>query len=149
MIYKMKSKTLFVVIAALLLGCAKNQKATNKTANQACGATVVVSQSAYNGVNTVNYSITNAVINGNCLEITFGSSGCSGGTWVTKLVDSGAILDSNPMQRMLKLDLTNNELCTAVFTKTVSFDISPLKVDGSNTVRLVLSGFNSTLLYQY
>jgi hypothetical protein len=142
---KMRHKVLFAILAILTLACSKNKK----TVNQPCGETVVINQTTYNNTSTDRYIITNAVITGDCLEITFGSSGCNANNWVADLVDSGAILDSNPVQRMIKLSLTNNELCAAAFVKSLQFDITGLRVSGSSSVRLMLTGFGTSLIYQY
>ena len=141
----MKINAIIVILVTLILACSKKQTRDN----QPCGETVLIDQTAYANTNTANYNITNAVVNGDCLEISFGSSGCNGDTWIASLVDSEGVLDSNPVQRMIKLRLTNPELCTAVFTKAVSFDITGLQVSGSSTVWLTLSGYNNTLLYHY
>jgi hypothetical protein len=143
----MSTRTLVLVIAAMwMTACSKNQATQSQLP---CGPAVVVDQTLYGNTNTGNHNINNAVINGDCLEIGFASSGCSGNTWTVELIDSGVILDSNPRQRLLKLKLVNNELCTAVISKAKSFDISALKVSGTNKIRLVLAGFNGSLIYQY
>jgi hypothetical protein len=142
---KMRLKAIIVILVTLMLACSKKQTKDNGP----CGETPVIDQTAYMNTSTANYTITNAVVNGDCLEVTFGASGCSGSSWTVELVDSEAILDSNPVQRLIKLSLINNELCTAIFTKTVSFDITGLQVSGSRSVRLTLSGYNGGLLYHY
>jgi hypothetical protein len=66
-----------------------------------------------------------------------------------ELYDSGTVDDYSPLQRYLRMKLTNTELCTAVPIKTVSFDIRPLRVLGKNSVELNLDGWTGSLVYQY
>ena len=83
-----------------------------------------------------------------CLTIEFSSSGCDGSTWKVNLIDAEAIAESYPPQRTLRLSLHNEELCDAVFKKEVLFDISPLKVGGSQVI-LHLQGWDEQLVYKY
>lgn len=114
-----------------------------------CQKTAVIDKHLYNNTSTNNYLISNAVINGDCLQLTYGSSGCSGNTWVADLIDASEVAETNPPQRHIKLKLTNTELCAAVFSKTATFDLTPLRVLGSNSVSLVLTGYSGALIYNY
>jgi len=66
---------------------------------------------------------------GDYLKIKFTSGGCSGNTWIEKLIDQGALLKTNPPQRTLKLSLDNKEKCKALIHKEVSFNIKCLQVE--------------------
>ena len=44
---------------------------------------------------------------------------------------SDQVTDLPSPQRSLKLSLTNKEMCTAAFWKTVSFDLTPLRIKGT------------------
>lgn len=83
-----------------------------------------------------------------CLNITYSSSGCDGSTWVVRLIDSEAIAESLPPQRFLKLSLLNQEECAAYITKSRTFDISNLQVEG-NQVLLNFISFEDSVLYEY
>ncbi len=82
-----------------------------------------------------------------CLNIRFGASGCDGDTWTVKLIDSGMIVESYLCQRTLRLSLDNNEACTAVPTKVISFNIKDLRINGNDKVILHVS-YNE-ILYEY
>ena len=97
---------------------------------------------------TQKQTINSLKITENCLKINFSSSGCSGDTWELKLIDSEDILESNPVQRNLRLSLKNEELCLAFITKELSFDISNLQVDG-NQVQLNITNSDDEILYEY
>ena len=54
-----------------------------------------------------------------------------------------------PMQRVAKIELINNQDCAAVFQKTVTFDLTPFKIIGQNSVQITLSGWSQAISYQY
>jgi hypothetical protein len=138
-----------LLLFLVVIGLSCSKKNNDKPATTPCGTAVIINTLKYSNTAINNYNISAAVIEGDCLKISFGSGGCSGNTWVMELVDADAVFDSNPPQRQIKLALTNHELCNAAFSKTVSFDISGLKVWGSNSVILKLAGFNGSLVYHY
>ena len=112
-----------------------------------CDKNVIISASEYeNAPDQV--SIIGMKIEGNCLKIKFGASGCDGNTWIVKLIDGG-ITDAAvyPKQRILKLSLENNEICDAVITKEISFNIEDLQIPGANKVLLDISG--NQIIYEY
>ena len=85
-----------------------------------------------------------------CLEITFHSSGCDGSRWVTKLIDAEAILESFPVQRVLRLSLENDEECDVVITKTLSFDLTPIQLEAYDRIILNIEGYEGErILYTY
>ncbi|MEQ9403285.1 MAG: hypothetical protein RIM99_06870 [Cyclobacteriaceae bacterium] len=90
-----------------------------------------------------------ADISGDCLNVEYSSSGCSGDSWEMSLFDSGEILESFPVQRNIKLVLENKEACQAVFTKTISFDLTPLQLENYGEVILNLHGTDDSLFYLY
>lgn len=114
-----------------------------------CDALVVINEAIYNDLDSDNFQFINAALEDDCLEITFGASGCDGNTWTYSLIDSGAVAESFPEQRFLKFQLKNEETCTAYFEKTVSFNIEALQVEGSNKIILNIAGADSSINYPY
>ena len=110
---------------------------------------VLIDNNTYETAESDNYTIGNVFFNGNCITIDVSASGCDGSTWVFTLIDSENISESIPPQRSLKLSLNNNEACLAVFTREESFDLIPLRVEGSNEVLLNIEGFEEPILYAY
>lgn len=108
--------------------------------------TVIIDNSFYKETTTNNYTITNIKLESNFLTIKISSSGCSGDSWQAVLVDANEILESNPIQRNIKLALENQESCLAVFENEFTFDISELK-DGYDTISLNLEGWNTQIFY--
>ena len=112
-----------------------------------CDAEVIISKQEYINAPSDYLTINSASIPEDCLTISFSSSGCDGSSWVVKLIDSGAVAESSPCQRSLRLSLKNSELCDAVISKKISFDISKLQISGDNSVILHLNG--ESILYEY
>lgn len=141
----MKKLLFLALIGMNFLSCSKNDKTLSPSV---CEKETLISAEQYLNSTSALFIINNISIDGNCLEISFGSSGCSGDTWEWEFIDSEAILESYPPQRNLKLSLKNEELCAAYITKEASFDISNLQVDG-DMVYLNISNSNQSILYEY
>jgi len=120
----------------------------NDDTTMQCDNTVIISADGYLNAPDDHLNINNIEINGDCLVIDFGSSGCHGSTWELKLIDEGIILESYPPQRNLRLSLKNEEVCDAYFTKEVSYNISSLQVGGEK-VLLNIKGYDEQVLYEY
>jgi hypothetical protein len=112
-----------------------------------CDQDVIVSATEYENAPNDSFSIDDMQIEDNCLKIKFCASGCNGSTWIVKLIDSGVIAESNPCQRILRLSLDNKELCDALITRELSFNIEDLQIHGDNRVQLNVSGH--WILYEY
>ena len=135
---------ILVALLTLLNACEEDKVNTTN-----CDAFIALDSDKYQNKETDFYTIISASINGNCLEVEYSSSGCSGESWTEEMVDSEEILESFPPQRRIRMLLDNKELCDAVFTKTVSFDLTPLRTEDYSMVILNLDGFDKSLLYEY
>lgn len=112
-----------------------------------CDQNVIISETEYRDAISDPFSITKIEIIENCLNITFSASGCDGSTWEIKLIDSRLVVESNPCQRSLKLILQNKEICTAVPSKEISFNIEDLQIEGNDKTTLNISG--EMITYEY
>ncbi len=121
----------------------------NSTQPQTCEKTTIIDEAYYNDLGILNTPINSTQIIGDCLIIDFSGSGCDGESWEYDLIDSGAVAESSPEQRFLKFEFINNEACLAFINKTVSFDISMLRVNGSNSIMLNIEGYESSIQYNY
>jgi hypothetical protein len=96
--------------------------------------------------------INNLEILENCLIINFSASGCDSETWMFELYDSEEILESNPLQRRLRLSLQKNNddinECDLYVIKEISFDISNLQVLDSQVVLNIVNS-EDQILYEY
>lgn len=141
----MKKNQLYLVLSFFcfqLLSCSKDDDLP------LADSAVLIDSEAYNSAISDNYTIRSVKINGDFLTIKFSASGCDGTNWIVKLIDSGSVAYSNPPQRLLVLSLENNEICQAVITKELNFNISNLRV-GSSSVWLNLKKYGEPILYQY
>jgi len=141
----MKKSLLYLILSLVcfqLLSCAKDDNLP------LADSTVLIDSKAYNSALSDNYVIQSIKIDRDFLTFKFSSSGCSGESWKVKLIDSGAVAESNPPQRYLILSLVNKEICKAVITKELTFDISALRVDGKR-VWLNFKNFEEGILYEY
>ncbi len=114
-----------------------------------CDQTTIVDKEVYDNLVSEHFAIVDAQIIDNCLAVEISASGCDGNSWKFNLVDSGAVAESSPEQRYLKFQLINDENCLAVFERTVSFDLTPLQINGSHEIILHLEGLESSLNYKY
>jgi hypothetical protein len=114
-----------------------------------CDYDTVINADIYKDLQSAQFEFVNAEIVDDCLTIEIGASGCDGDTWEFKLVDSGAVDESFPEQRFLKLQLVNDELCTAFFQRTISFDLTALRIQNNGEVILNIDGFDRPLNYIY
>jgi len=105
-----------------------------------CDQDVIISESEFESAPDDPFSIIDLNIVDNCLKIKFSASGCSGNTWIVKLIDSEWIYQSLPPLRALRLSIENKEMCDALITKEISFNIESLQLEGNNEIRLDISG---------
>ncbi|TPN88868.1 hypothetical protein [Aquimarina algicola] len=142
-------KIIFTVLVSffMLLSCSSDDDGSEGNNNISnCDDTILISKILFDTAPSDQLFINNLEIIGNCLTINFSSGGCDGNSWEVKLIDSEAILESNPPQRNLRLSLKNEELCLAFITKELSFDISSLRMIGS-PVQLNITNSDDTILY--
>ena len=134
-------------ICLFVLDCNSNDEPTIE--NKCNVLSEIISSEAFSAVSTTNYEITKVEINEDCIEITFGSSGCGTELWEEHLFSVDDFYTIFPLQRDLKMELINEELCEAYFIKTVSFNLTPLQIDGQNIVPLNIYGWNEQVSYEY
>jgi hypothetical protein len=146
-INNMKNVIKFVALFGILfISCTDQNKARNETCDS---NSEVIAESVFSQISTSNYGISNVILNGNCLEITIGSSGCNAEQWQMNLYSTDAFYTVYPLQRAVKVELINNQACLAVFQKTKSFDLTPFRIEGQNQTTLNIEGWNEQIIYYY
>lgn len=138
---------LSLLFILLIISCSKDDERGREYIGD-CDLQTVVSSNIFENSTSDEFKINSIKIENNCLLINFSASGCDGETWTVQLIDSEAILESNPPQRHLKFMIENNESCEAYITKDQSFDVSNLKVDG-NQVQLNITNAEQNTIYKY
>ncbi len=143
-----KVKNQYLILALLLaFSCTKKETDPIEPIISSCEQNTTISVELYQSESD-SVNIDSLMIDGNCLNIYYGASGCDGNSWEVQLYDSGNILESSPPQRNIRLVMNNPEICEAYFTKETSFDISNLQVEGSQLL-LNLSDTDLQVLYDY
>ena len=141
------STILFLLVMTLSSACHKWDDCDPASR---CDQPVIVDKALYETAPDDFLFFETVLLDGDCLEITFTSSGCDGSTWITELIDSEAILESFPVQRVLRLSLHNMEPCDAVIAKTVSFDLTPIQLEEYDRILLNIEGYQGErILYRY
>lgn len=135
------NKTIIILLLAFL-GCSE----TTKIDVDICNECVVIDNDLYNNTDTNNYSINDVVVTNNLLTIKISAGGCSVDNWSATLIDADQILESNPVQRNIKILFTAKEDCLAFFEKEFTFNIRGLKENYPEII-LNLEGWNTQINY--
>lgn len=144
----MKNIFAFVLLGIMFISCSDDDNSIEYVSD--CDLiSQVIDEESFQEIETNNYLITNVELNQDCLEITFGSSGCDGSTWEENLFSKDVLFDALPLQRAVRFELSSQELCAAYFEKTVSFDLVPFQIEGQNEVPLNIEGWEEAIIYQY
>lgn len=147
-IYRMKITLAFLSAFFFLNSTCSDDGGDEIGRTTQCDLYVEVNEFKYNSEETSGGTIDNVNINGDCLTVNYGASGCDGNTWQAMLIDAGVIMESFPPQRNVRFVLKNEEACLAYFQKATSFDITELQVEGMNEVVLHIKDYSS-VNYQY
>ncbi len=142
---------IFLALACLFISCDSDDDNNNDTnlVTYDCDQEVVISNEQFQNATTSDVGFVDYSFVDGCLELSYSSSGCDGSTWTVELIDSGNVMESAPPQRNIRMVLDNQEACLAVIGKETSFDISSLRVEGSDEVILHLENFDEDILYEY
>lgn len=142
----LKLKNLYLLSSAVLACIACSENGTVVT----CDYTAVINKDKFDQNTPTAFSgISNVTLQDDCLRLTLTDSGCDGSTWDIAFVDSGDIAESLPVQRFVKIFVTNEELCTAIINREISIDISPLKVENESSLNLNIENYAEQILYEF
>ena len=113
-----------------------------------CDDQAIISDSELATASRDAVTIQSLEIDGNCLKIRISASGCDGDSWQVRLLGSELVMESLPPQRGMLLSLDNQELCDAVITREMTFDITSTQVDGLS-IWLNFIDTDQRILYEY
>ena len=137
-----------IIFSILLSGCDKTENVNNDSPLPECDDTVVVDAALYQNAPADEFYFQSATIDGNCLQLTVRyGGGCE--DVIFQLFDASSILKSLPIQRNIRLSLEDNDFCEALVTQELSYDLTPLQVDGYSEIILNLQNFAESLVYNY
>jgi len=140
---------LLLLVITILAACQNCEDDDGSTTLVDCDLNTIVSSLAYQNSTSDPVAISFNAITEDCLALDYTASGCDGSSWEVELVASEDILEANPPQRNLKFILNNQELCTAVIQKEMTFDITNLQVANNNSVLLNIDEITEPILYEY
>ena len=113
-------------------------------------SSTVIDDQLYGHTDGYDYSIKNAVVEGDLLKVEIATGGCSSAAISGRLIDSGIVAESSPVQRYARIQLTNKEPdCFMYIVKTFAFDLKPLRVKDEKNVIIHLQKWNNALVYKY
>ncbi len=154
----MKKSVLFILIMLVgIIGCRKEDVSSPQSIllddpnNTGISDQIIITNSSFFGIFSYNdhpFTIRNVNIQNDniIISITY-SGGC--GAIGKSLIAGSEIMESNPPQRHLKLFFTDWDQCEAAINVEWTYNITPLRVDGFNSVILHFEGWNIPLLYEY
>ncbi|BAO76334.1 hypothetical protein [Winogradskyella sp. PG-2] len=132
------------LIAFILLSFISCNNDDDSDARSQCDFEIIIDLDQYEIPSPSVYTIIDAQINENCLEITIGASGCDGESWDVELVSDFPLVAGDSGGSNLSLKLRNSEVCAAYFTRTFSFDTTELLGD-LTSMSFVLEGWGGML----
>lgn len=113
----MKNSFFFILIC-FVFSC-ENDSLTNESN---CESTIlVVNDQQYDSIESDYHTITEVMLNENCLEIKFSGSGCDASSWEVDLYSPETVFLSYPYTRLARIKLFTNQACQAVFQKNSIF----------------------------
>lgn len=114
-----------------------------------CVNLALIDSFSYENAATSPYTINDVIVNEDCLIISITATGCDGNTWTMQFLDSGSVDESSPPQRYAKFFLINDESCLAEVSRTTSFDLSTLQIEGENEIIINIDGYEDPVTYTY
>ena len=140
-LYLIYSFCLFVIV----FSCSKNNE-SNRTE---CGKAIIINKTQFMSIDTIKaVYIDSFTLNGNCLSLVIGYSGCNNGHEMD-LITTNEVAESLPVQVTLKIRDNDPQECEAFFIQKYTFDLSPLAMILSSEAqaRLLFSQVNREVLW--
>jgi len=139
----MRNIVIIFVTAFYVLGCDEDSTTPQNTCND-----VIVSSEQYNNSQTDDFTLTDVVSENECLKISLRyGGGCKEVT--ASLIDSEDVIETDPIQRNLKIVFADDDECEALVEKSFYFEISNLQINNEKEVLLNFEGSSLTFLYEY
>ncbi len=128
----------------IMVGCSDNMPE-----QEPCGESIIVDADEYNDLTDQGLVFTNPQIDGDCLTVMVGFSGCDD-TPEFDLITDGSIAESLPVQMFFKGRSDKNQACLAFFTKEVQYDLAPVRdlLNSIDKAILVFPGIDSRITWE-
>lgn len=138
--------TLLTGVLLLFISACSDDDDNNGTA---CDQRALLDAELLQNAPSQQLTINSVTLTGDCLLINFSSSGCNGETWEFDLIGGRSDATVFPPLINVRLTLESSELCEALISREVSFELSPFQQNGTDRVSLFLQNNNQSLLYIY
>lgn len=142
-------KLLRYILPLLVFGLIAACDDDDDSGAQTCNRTAILDPERFVSAPSQTVTINRAEIEGDCLEISFSASGCNGDTFVLNLIGAPSDAAVFPPLVQIRLDLESSELCEALITRELSFDLSVFQQPNTNSLSLRLENNQQNLLYRY
>lgn len=144
-------KLIVIIISVfIVISCSEVGNAPQVEPETVCDSFInIVSEDQFNTPDDADFNIENVVINQDCLNISIVDSGCNADNWEVNLLTTSSVMESNPVQKALKVRLINDQACLAVFQKTKTFDLTPIQIEAENEIILDIEGWSTSVNYTY
>jgi hypothetical protein len=147
----MKKLLPFVLLLCFGFACNKDDTSCSCDDPAPCDAFAVLDNSAYQNGPDDPYFLREASVEGDCLYLRFQyGGGCKEVDF--ELVSAFQLGETDPLTRFVRLALDDDDNCEALITEEVTFNLKPLRVEGENELRVLLSnpeGEDVPLVYSY
>lgn len=137
----------FILIATLILinwSCASTTEPNLKT----CTNKVVIDDTLFQSAPNDQFMFDSVWINGDCLHLVVRYSGGCGDAFFN-LYTSHSIIKTNPPGRDLRISFEDLDNCEALIQKELSYDLTPLRLVGTNTIFIWINDLEQKLIYKY
>lgn len=140
-------KKLFVLIGfTAIFGCnIEDQPEQNLLKNS---SKIIVDDDLYSRASNDAIQIINAVVIDDSLSVTFQYSGGCGNIYYD-LISNKDFLETDPVQKNLRLAFKDEDDCEAGVEITLSFSIKETQISQENSIILNLQGWEQPLVYTY
>ena len=129
-----------IMSCLLLVGTAMFHACEPAISPQGCGESAIRSSRQFENAKSDEFEWSDAQIEGDCLTVSITrGGGCKEHEF--RLIGAEEVRYSLPPQREIRIIVdTSNDMCKALLTSEVSFDISSLRIEGEPVLHLRLDG---------
>ena len=139
---------LIIILSIISIVCVSCNNSVDPNQNN-CEQKIIIDPELYNNSPNDDFDFRDIKIDGDCLVVTIEYGGGCGNVEV-KLIDAGVVMESNPVQRNLKVSFKDEDFCKVLLVREFSFDLTPIRTFGENRVLLNISNWNKEgVLYTY
>lgn len=117
---------IILLFGVFALSCDKEIQSGDDVISALLCSPVIISSDFYQDLDSNQVSLTEVSIEGDCLTVKLGVSGCVLDR-VINMISSGEIAESNPPQITFELQDEIPQLCQAFFMIERQFDLSPIR----------------------